>query len=114
MCILVAEIYSEQPVIIKGNIPNTLKLQFKVLCTQRELNMSLVLERLIRQWIQADIPNPELTTYLSDDTFKEIKGYIPKTLKSQFKILCIQKQVGMSAVLHYLIQEWVRAGGPVG
>jgi len=109
----VSENQDEESVVIKGVIPSRLKLQFKVLCVQRDLKMSTVLENLIRQWLDADAPNVKLITNGSDEDSEEIKGYIPKSLKHQFKVLCVQKRAGMGPLLHSLIQEWVQAGGEV-
>lgn len=71
--------------------------------------MSAVLEKLIRQWIQSELTSLEFTSSLSHEKVEEVKGYIPKSLKLQFKILCVEKQVGMGFVLHSLIQDWVHA-----
>lgn len=102
---------SEELVVIKGAIPSSLKLQFKVLCTQKELEMSAVLEDLIEKWIQADAPVPKSPVDLSDEDSTDVKGYVPKFLKLQFKVLCTQKRVKMRSVLYELINEWVQAGG---
>jgi len=107
----VSENRDEESVVIKGVIPSALKLQFKVLCVQRDLRMSTVLENLIKQWLAADAPTLELMANGLDEDSEEIKGYIPKSLKHQFKVLCVQKRAGMGPVLHSLIQEWVQAGG---
>lgn len=101
----------EESVVVKGAVPRVLKLQFKVLCTQKELEMSAVLEDLIEKWIQADAPVPESPTDLSNEDSEDVKGYIPKSLKLQFKVLCTQKRVKMRSVLYNLINEWVQAGG---
>jgi hypothetical protein len=98
-------------VIIKGSVPGSLKLQFKVLCTQKDLHMSEVLERLISQWIQADTPIVNFVTDLAEEDYEEVKGYIPSDLKIQFKVLCTQKKIKMRFVLYNLIYEWVRTGG---
>lgn len=75
--------------------------------------MSTVLENLIQKWLNADAPNLKLIDNGSDEDSEEIKGYIPKSLKHQFKLLCVQKRARMGPVLHSLIQEWVQAGGAV-
>lgn len=110
---MVSESYCEQPVVIKTAIPSALKLQFKVLCTQKDLNMSRILEQLIRHWLQAEVSNLEFTIHAAKQGSEEVKGYIPKSLKRQFKVLCTQKQIRMGAVLHHLIEEWVQTGGPI-
>lgn len=69
--------------------------------------MSSVLEGLIKEWIQADAPIPKFTTDFPDQDFEEIKGYVPRSLKLQFKVLCTQKRVNMKSVLYNLINEWV-------
>jgi hypothetical protein len=104
---------SEKFVVVKGAIPKSLKLQFKVLCVQQELQMSEVLEDLIKQWIQADAPIPESFVYISNEDLEDVKGYIPQSLKLQFKILCTQKRVKIRFILYTLITEWVQTRGPI-
>ncbi|HEY9709183.1 MAG TPA: hypothetical protein V6D48_13355 [Oculatellaceae cyanobacterium] len=99
---------SKESVVVKGAVPRSLKLQFKVLCVQKELEMSEVLEDLIEKWIQADAPVPESPADVSDEDYEDVKGYIPKSLKLQFKVLCTQKRVKMRYVLYQLINEWVQ------
>ncbi|WGV26213.1 hypothetical protein [Halotia branconii] len=89
--------------VVKGTIPKSLKIKFKVFCVQKNLEMSEVLETLIRQWIQTDAPVSQLSDNLAQEELEELKGYVPKTLKSQFKSLCKQKRVTMRSVLYALI-----------
>lgn len=107
--VFVSNIDSEEYVVVKGAVPKSLKLQFKVICVQKDLEMSAVLEDLIEQWIEADAPVPEFTPDLSEEDSEDVKGYIPKALKLQFKTLCTQKRVKMRSVLYQLIHEWVQA-----
>lgn len=101
----------EEYVIVKGAVPKSLKLQFKVLCVQKDLEMSAVLEDLIGKWIQADAPIPEFLDDLSEEDSEDVKGYIPKSLKLHFKTICTLKRVKMRSVLHQLISEWVQTNG---
>ncbi len=89
--------------VVKGTIPKSLKIQFKVFCVQKNLEMSEVLEALIKQWIQTDAPVAQLSHNLAPEELEELKGYVPKTLKYQFKSLCKQKRVTMRSVLYALI-----------
>ncbi|MFB2771005.1 hypothetical protein ACE1AT_17185 [Pelatocladus sp. BLCC-F211] len=98
---------NQELAVVKGAIPKSLKLQFKVLCVQKELQMSAVLEDLIRQWIQAGAPIPEFYDDLLNEESEDIKGYISKSLKLRFKILCTHKRLKIRFVLYALIQEWV-------
>lgn len=93
--------------IVKGTIPKPLKIQFKVFCVQKNVEMSEVLEALIKQWLQTGTPVPQLRSNLVEEELEEIKGYIPESLKVQFKVFCKQKQVTMRFVLHALITKWV-------
>lgn len=108
---LVAKKDSEETVVVKGAIPKTLKLRFKVVCVQKELEMSEVLEDLIRQWIQADVPITESCVDLSNQDSEDVKAYVPKSLKLQFKMLCAQKRVTIRSVLYMLIKQWIEMGG---
>ena len=96
--------------VVKGAVPKSLKLQFKVLCVQQELEMSAVLEDLIEKWIQEDAPIHESPADLSDsdEDSEDVKGYIPKSLKLHFKTLCTLKRVKMRSVLYQIIHEWVQ------
>jgi hypothetical protein len=98
----------EEYVIIKGAVPKSLKLQFKVICVQQELEMSAVLQTLIEQWIQADGPVDESFANLANEELEDVKGYVPKSLKLRFKTLCIMKRVKIRSVLYQLITEWVQ------
>ncbi|MEI2580224.1 hypothetical protein [Scytonema sp. PRP1] len=102
---------SEETVVVKGAIPKTLKLRFKVVCVQKELEMSEVLEDLIRQWIQADAPITESSMDMSNQDPEDVKAYVPKSLKLQFKMLCTQKRVTIRSVLYMLIKQWIERGG---
>jgi len=105
----VAKRDSEDSVVIKGVVPSSLQLQFKVLCTKQELKMSEIIEDLIEGWIQADGSVPRFATDLPDEDLVEVKGYVPRSLKRRFKLLCTQKRVPMSSVLYHLINEWVKS-----
>ena len=107
----VNNINGEQYVVIKGAVPKSLKLQFKVLCVQQGLEMSTVVEDLIERWIQADAPIHEPPTDLYSEDSEDVKGYIPKPLKLEFKTLCTLKQVKIRSVLYQLLQEWVQSQG---
>lgn len=107
---VVAKRDGEESVVVKGSVPRALKLQFKVLCIQKEVEISAVLEDLLGKWIQANAPVPESPANLSDEDSEVVKGYVPKSLKLQFKVLCTQKRVKMGSVLCNLITEWVQAG----
>lgn len=89
--------------VVKGTIPKSLKIQFKVFCVRKNLEMSEVLETLIKQWIQTDAPVSQLSHDLVQEELEELKGYIPKKLKHQFKSLCKQKRITMRSVLYALI-----------
>ncbi len=95
--------------IVKGAIPSSLKLRFKVLCVQQRLKMSSVIEDIIRKWIQAGAPVPDSFPNFSEENLEDVKGYIPKSLKSQFKNLCIWKGVMMRSILYNLINQWVES-----
>lgn len=100
---------TEKYVVVKGVVPKSLKVQFKIVCIQRKLQMSSVLEDLIWEWIQAGGPIPEYSLNLSSskEDNDNVKGYIPKDLKLQFKVLSAQKQVTMCFVLYHLVNQWV-------
>ncbi|MBH8562560.1 hypothetical protein I8748_10285 [Nostoc sp. CENA67] len=103
--------HSEETVVVKGSIPRALKLEFKVLCVQKELEMSEVLENLIRHWIQTDSPVGEFSSMdLLNQEFEDVKAYVPKSLKRQFKLLCTQKRVTIRSILYVLIKQWVQMG----
>lgn len=101
----------EQYVVIKVTVPINLKLRFKVLCARKELTMSEVLKNLIEQWIQADAPVSHFVTDFSSEDCENVKGYLPRALKVQFKVLCTQKQIKMRSVLYNLMAQWVYSGG---
>ncbi|YAG13861.1 CopG family transcriptional regulator [Nostoc sp. DSM 114161] len=96
--------------VIKGSMPKALKFRFKALCAQNGLKMSEVLEVLIGQWVQAEGPTSSFMTNTLDenqDNITYIKAYIPSSLKTQFKVLCAQREVMQRFILYNLIREWV-------
>ena len=108
ICELVPKREGEEYVIVKGAVPKDLKLRFKVVCTEKELEMSAILEELIDKWIQTGAPVPISLTDLPNEDSEDVKGYIPKSLKLQFKVLCTQKRIKMRSVLDNLIREWLQ------
>ena len=98
----------EERTVIKVDLPKNLKFQFKVLCTQKNLTMSNVLEKLIEKWIQADFNFDSLIVEPSREENEELKGYISTSLKIDFKILCIQKGITMRSALYNLIDCWLK------
>lgn len=92
-------------VVVKSDIPSSLKLRFKVLCTQRQLTMSDVIEELIKKWTQANAPASDFITELSEEDYEGVKAYIPQSLRTQFKVFCTQKQVTMRSALYNLIMN---------
>lgn len=71
--------------------------------------MSDVIEKLIKKWTQANASVSNSITKLSEEVYEEVKGYIPESLKTQFKVFCMQRRVTMSSALYILIYEWVKA-----
>jgi hypothetical protein len=108
---------NEERAIVKGSVPRSLKLQFKILCTEKELEMSSVLECMIRRWIHADAPISDISKFIErsnrlNEVLEDVKGYIPKSLKIQFKLCCVRRRVKIRDVLYKLINEWIQAGAP--
>ena len=93
-------------VVIKVAISSSLKLRFKVLCIQKELTMSKVLEELIKKWIQADA---SISNFVSEPPIEDedLKGYISERLKTQFKVVCTQKGITMRFALYNLINQFL-------
>jgi hypothetical protein len=104
----VIKIDEEEYVVIKGAVPKSLKLQFKVICVQKELEMSTVLEDLLKKWIQEGAPVHEFSADLYDEDSEDVKAYIPKSLKLEVKTLCTLKRVKIRSILYQLIHEWVQ------
>ncbi|MEH2406076.1 hypothetical protein [Nostoc sp.] len=103
---------SEEIVVIKGAIPKALKLQFKIICVKKDLEMSEVLDNLIREWIQADAPLTKLSLDCLNEETEDVKTYVPKSLKHEFKLICIQKRVTIRSILYLLIKQWVNMEYP--
>ena len=100
---------NDKYVFIKAATPISLKLQFRVLCTRKQLTMSKVVEKLIEKWIQANTPTFDFSIESSEQKNEDLKVYIPEGLKTQFKVLCIQNKVTMRSTLSNLIHQWVEA-----
>ncbi|NBD31430.1 MAG: hypothetical protein GVY17_00255 [Cyanobacteria bacterium] len=96
-------------VVVKATIPIALKTQFKVLCVERHLKMSQVIEGAIQEWIETpDVIALSIPCCVKkDDDSEEIKSYLSPTLKTQFKALCAKKRVKMQQVTLTLIHHWI-------
>ena len=94
---------------VKTTVSSSFKVQFKLLCVQKELTISYMLEKIVRDFIQShqDLPKNLENLKPSLHNLKIVKGYIPKSLKFQFKVFCTQKQIPMNLVLSHLIETWV-------
>lgn len=112
-CKLKEDTNKEEYAVIKGAIPRYIKYRFKVVCIQKELEMSTVLEELIQKWVQQESPILESSVDLANHDLEDVKGYISKSLKLQFKIICAQKKVKMRFVLYYLINQWLQFVEPM-
>lgn len=98
--------HQEEKSVIKTSVASSLKVQFKLLCVQNELTISDMLERLIHDLVESEREIPSnLPSPLQE--IKVVKGYIPSSLKREFKLFCTQKQIPMNLVLSYLIRTWV-------
>ena len=98
----------EKYVAIKTTTPSSLKLQFKILCTQKKLPMGKVVKELIEKWID-NTSTFDFNNVYSEQENEDLKVYIPENLKTQFKILCIQNKVTMRSTLSNLIHQWVKS-----
>lgn len=108
LSVFVSNVEGDEYAVVKGAVPKSLKLQFKVLCVQQNLEMSEVIEQLIETWIQADAPVQESLSDLYDEESEYVKSYVPRSLKLHFKTLCTMKRVKMRFILYQLISEWVQ------
>lgn len=95
--------------IIKTSISYSLKTKFKILCIQDGMTISSMMECLIKDFIETDqdIDIPEELSLTLQDTVV-VKGYVPDSLKSQFKALCNRRKIPMNLVLYYMIKTWVK------
>jgi len=99
----------EKSVIAKAAISSELKLQFKILCAQQGLNMSMMSEQLLRDWLITRNPSFEQTELSSETDMEVVSVYVPESLKVELKVLCMKKKVTMTYVLSQLIKNWVEA-----
>ncbi len=99
-----------QESVVKIRLSKPLKYHFKSLCAKKGLKMKLVLESLIREWVES---NGSVSGFIkplvakSDITEEDVKAYIHSELKTQFKILCVQHNVPQRFVLYNLIRQWI-------
>jgi hypothetical protein len=103
----------EEHAVIKGAIPRDIKYRFKIVCIQQELDMSTVLEQLIQDWVQKESPILKHSVNSAQDELEDVKAYVSKSLKLQFKIICAQKKLKMRFVLQFLINQWLQSIEPM-
>ena len=99
----------EKSVIAKAAISSELKLQFKILCAQQGLNMSMMSEQLLRNWLLSKKPVFEQPGSSPETDMEVISVYVPESLKVRLKVLCMKEKVTMTFVLSQLIKVWVEA-----
>ena len=99
----------EKSVIAKAAISSELKLQFKILCAKQGLNMSMMSEQLLRDWLLTKQPIFDQTVSSPETDMEVISVYVPESLKVNLKVLCMKKKVTMTFVLSQLIKVWVEA-----
>ncbi|MEM8677317.1 MAG: hypothetical protein AAGF83_26185 [Cyanobacteria bacterium P01_G01_bin.67] len=99
--------HKEKSQIAKADIPGSLKLQFKILCARKGLNMSVISEHLLRDWLLTGEPRINKTVPFPEQDLEVISVYVPESLKVQLKVKCMQEKVTMKFVLFQLIQIWV-------
>ena len=99
----------EKSVIAKAAISSELKLQFKILCAQQGLNMSMMSEQLLRDWLLSKKPIFDQTVSSPETDMEVISVYVPESLKVRLKVLCMKQKVTMTFVLSQLIKVWVEA-----
>ena len=101
---------TEKSVVVKTDISSQLKLDFKILCVQQETTMSLMIEKLVRNWLveTSFITRQSSSGSQSSQNNLEVVGiYLPMSLKVELKVLCMQRKISMKRVLAHLIEEWV-------
>ncbi|MGB5631239.1 MAG: hypothetical protein WBM44_19190 [Waterburya sp.] len=97
----------EKSVIAKAAISSQLKLQFKILCAQQGLNMSMISEQLLQDWLLTKKPIFDRTVLSPETDMEVISVYVPESLKVRLKVLCMKEKVTMTFVLSQLIKAWV-------
>ncbi|MEM6614330.1 MAG: hypothetical protein AAF652_19185 [Cyanobacteria bacterium P01_C01_bin.72] len=100
---------TEKSVVVKTDISSQLKLDFKILCVQQETTMSLMIERLVRNWLAETSFIARQSSSASQTNLEVVGIYLPMSLKVELKVLCMQRRISMKRVLAQLIEEWVAA-----
>lgn len=98
----------EKTIVIKVKIPQKSKLKFKIICTEKRVTMSYVLETLISQWIEDNFSINNFILEPATEECEDLKGYISESLKTSFKITCIEKGITMRFALYNLICLWIQ------
>ena len=71
--------------------------------------MNSVLESLILKWMESNGSSSNFIEPINpklDVTEEDIKAYIDGNLKTQFKVLCAQRNISQRIVLYNLIYQW--------
>lgn len=100
---------NKKHVLINTNVSKKMKRRFKILCAEKDLTMSTVIEQSIKTWIQANAPISDFTADLSNKEYEIVKGYIPHFLKTEFKVFCTQHGITMNQALYNLLRQWIEA-----
>ncbi|MEL6442447.1 MAG: hypothetical protein AAFQ80_24785 [Cyanobacteria bacterium J06621_8] len=92
--------------VVKTQISNSLKTDFRIICIQEGKTISRMIEELLGELIQAQSYVP-LELKLSSHNPVVLKGYIPEELKKEFKVFCTERKITMNVALYYLINKRV-------
>lgn len=95
---------------IKTLVSNSLKLEFKIICVRNEITISSMIEQLIEDLIEADTIIPSDLDLPQENT-QVIKAYLPKDLKQNLKIFCVERHIPMNLAIFYLIKTKVEMDG---
>ncbi|MEM7590914.1 MAG: hypothetical protein AAF383_05245 [Cyanobacteria bacterium P01_A01_bin.83] len=92
--------------VVKTLVPNSLKTNFRIICIQEGKTISKMIEELLVDLIKSDI-SIERDLNLPSDNLVVVKAYVPKELKRQFKIFCMEQKVPMNLALQNIIKRRV-------
>lgn len=97
-------------VVIKASLPRDLKHQFKSLCAQRGVTMTVVITHLTESWVDTKISSDFIREIPSaeEKDLEDIKVYIAASLKTQFKVVCAQRNLAQRLILYNLIDGWIK------
>ena len=97
----------EKLVAIRGDVPESLRVRFKMACAERKVTINDTLAALVEAWIYSGDIGARGSSRNNASVWDATNFLnIPELLRAQFVEFCLKRDVTISDVLAMLIKKW--------